>query len=109
MASMEPVWDMVAISHAVIASMMYEEQGRHVNMGLLRPLLCLVRARRFTTSVVTPRGYKSRRLPLRTPTSSHTIHCSLLTSFPTLEKKERKKDRKRKKGKKERKKEIPRF
>jgi hypothetical protein len=109
MASMEPVWDMVVISHAVIASMMYEEQGRHVNMGLLRPLLCLVRARRFTTSVVTPRGYKSRRLPLRTPTSSHTIHCSLLTSFPTLEKKERKKDRKRKKGKKERKKEIPRF
>jgi hypothetical protein len=64
-------------------------------MGLLVLLLHLVRARHFTSSVVTPQGYKSRRLPLRTPISSRTIHCSLLTSFPAPEKKERKKMRKK--------------
>jgi hypothetical protein len=69
------VWDTVVVSCAI-------------NMGLLRPLLHLVRARCFTSSVVTPRGYKSRRSPLHTPTSSHTICHSLLTSFPTPRKKE---------------------
>jgi hypothetical protein len=59
-------------------------------MGLLCPLLRLVRAYRFT-SVVTPWGYKSRRSPLCTPTSSRIIHHSLLTSFPMPEKKEREK------------------
>jgi hypothetical protein len=64
-------------------------------MGLQRLLLCLVRPHRFTSSIATPRGYKSRQLPLRTPTSSRTIRCSLLTSFPALEKKEREKRKQR--------------
>jgi hypothetical protein len=51
-------------------------------MGLLHPLLRLVRAHRLTSSVVTPWGYKSRQSPLHTPISSHTIRHSLLTSFP---------------------------
>jgi hypothetical protein len=68
-------------------------------------LLCLVRARHFTSSIVTPWGYKSRRSPLRTPTSSHIICRSLLTSFPARAKKEREKRRKYK----ERKRGITRF
>jgi hypothetical protein len=55
-------------------------------MGLLR----LVRAYRFSSSVVTLWGYKSRRSPLHTPASSHIIHHSHLTSFPTPKKKDRK-------------------
>jgi hypothetical protein len=60
-------------------------------MGLLHPLLQLVRAHRFTSSLVTPQGYKSRWSPLSTSTLSHTICHSLLTSLPMLEKKEREK------------------
>jgi hypothetical protein len=71
-------------------------------MGLLRPLLRLVKARRFTSSVITSRGYKSRWSPLHTTTSSCTIHHFLLTSFPTSKKKER--EREREDGKKEKKK-----
>jgi hypothetical protein len=69
-------------------------------MGLLRPLLRLVKARRFTFSVITSRGYKSRWSPLHTTTSSCTIRHFLLTSFPTSKKKEREKTgkKKRKKG-----------
>jgi hypothetical protein len=52
-------------------------------------LLCLVRVHHFTFSVVTPWGYKSRRLLLCTPMSSHTIYRSLLTSFPAATKRER--------------------
>jgi hypothetical protein len=55
-------------------------------MGLLRPLLRLVRAHRFTSSVVTSRGYKSGRLPLHTPTSSRIIRHYLPTSFLAPEK-----------------------
>jgi hypothetical protein len=65
-------------------------------MGLLRPLLCLVRACRCTSSVVTPQGYKSRQLPLCTLMSSRTIHHSLLTSFPEKERKVEKEKRKEK-------------
>jgi hypothetical protein len=68
-------------------------------MSLLCPLLRLVRAYRFT-SVVTPWGYKSRRSPLCTPTSSRIIHHSLLTSFPMPEKKEREKEENEKKERK---------
>jgi hypothetical protein len=68
-------------------------------MGLLHPLLRLVRAHRFTTSLVTPQGYKSRWSPLSTPTLSHTICHSLLTSLPMLEKKEREKKEKEKRMK----------
>jgi hypothetical protein len=68
---------------------------RHVNISLLR----LIRVRCFTSSVVTPWGYKSRWSLLHSPISSHTIHRSLLTSFPMPKKKEREKERKRgKKG-----------
>jgi hypothetical protein len=71
-------------------------------MGLLRPLLCLVRACRCTSSAVTPQGYKSRQLPLRTLMSSRTIHHSLLTSFPEKERKKWRKKREKKRG-------LPRF
>jgi hypothetical protein len=67
--------------------------------GLPRPLLRLVRACRFTFLVVTPRGYKSKWSPLRTPTSSHTIHSSLFTSFPVAM--ERGRERERQKTRKE--------
>jgi hypothetical protein len=67
-------------------------------MGLRCPLLCLVRACRFTSCVVTPWGFESRRLPMRTPASSRTIHRSLLFNFPAPEKKERDKREKERKG-----------
>jgi hypothetical protein len=60
--------------------------GRHVNMGLLR----LVRAHRFTSSLLTPQDYKSMRSHLCTAISSRSISRSLLTSFLASEKKERK-------------------
>jgi hypothetical protein len=94
---MGPILDMVDVSGAVIASVMGKKLGRHVNKGLLRLLLRVVRDRRFTSSVVTPQGYKRRCLPF-TPTSSHTIRHSLLTSFPAPEKRERKRGKRRKKG-----------
>jgi hypothetical protein len=68
-------------------------------------LQCLVRARRFTSSVVTPQGYKSRWSPLRTLASSHIIRHSLLISFPMPIKRERERERERKRRKEERKKE----
>jgi hypothetical protein len=57
-------------------------------MGLLCLLLRLVRAHCFTSSVVTPWGYKSERFPLRISTSSHTISRCLLASFLVLEERE---------------------
>jgi hypothetical protein len=74
-------------------------------------LQCLVRARRFTSSVVTPQGYKSRWSPLRTLASSHIIRHSLLISFPMPIKRERERERERERGerKKERKSGITRF
>jgi hypothetical protein len=76
---MGSILDMVAVSHGVVVRMMCKELGRCVNMGLL----CLVRDHCFA-SVVTPRGYKSRRSPSRTPTSSRmNSHC-LLASFLRL-------------------------
>jgi hypothetical protein len=56
-------------------------------VGLLQPLLRLVRARCFASSVVTPRSYKSKWSPLRTLISSHTISHCLLVFFLALEKK----------------------
>jgi hypothetical protein len=91
---MGPILDMVVVCHAVVAGAMCEESGWRVNMGLL----CLVRACSFMSSVVTPWGYKSRRSPLRTPTSSRTIHHSILTSFPTPKEREWEKKRENKKG-----------
>jgi hypothetical protein len=73
---------------------------RLVSMNLLRLLLCLVRVCRFTSLVVTTWSYKSRWLPLHTPTSSLTMRCSLLTSFPAPEKKERENRGKRRKKRK---------
>jgi hypothetical protein len=69
---MGPILDMVAISNDVVEGMMCEELGKHVNTSLL----CLVRAHYFA-SVVTPRGYKSKRSPLHTLTSSRTNNCCL--------------------------------
>jgi hypothetical protein len=61
-------------------------------MSLLCLLLCLVRARCFPSLVVTLRGYKRRRPPLSTPTSSRmNTHC-LLASFLTSKKKERERE-----------------
>jgi hypothetical protein len=64
-------------------------------------LLCLVRVGRFTSLVVTPQGYKSRRSHLHTPASSCAIYHSLLTSFPVPTKKEREKKEEKGKRKKE--------
>jgi hypothetical protein len=55
-----------------------EELGRSANMGLLRLLLLFVRARFLAFSVVTPHGYKVKRSPLCTPTSSCTNKRCLL-------------------------------
>jgi hypothetical protein len=68
-------------------------------LGFTSLLLHLVWAYCFTSSVVTPRGYKSRRSPLCTPTSSCTIYRSLLTSFLMCEKKEREREKKKEEGK----------
>jgi hypothetical protein len=48
-----------------------------------------IRARRITSSVVTPWGYEAGARPLRKPTSSRTNSCFLLAFFPMAEKKER--------------------
>jgi hypothetical protein len=70
-------------------------------MGLMHPLLCLVRIHCFTSLIVTTQGYKSRRSSLCTPASSHTICLSLLTTFPTPAKTERQKNEEKGKRKKE--------
>jgi hypothetical protein len=93
---MGPILDTIVVSHAVVVGVMCEEAGRHVNMGLLHLLLCLVSTHCFTSSVVTPQGHKSRRSPLRMPTSSYIVRYSLLTSFPMPEKKVR--ERRKRKG-----------
>jgi hypothetical protein len=72
-------------------------------MGLLCPLLLLVRANRFTSSIVTLQGHKSRWSPLCTPMYSHTICHSLLTSFSMPEKKDSEKEEKEKRKEKKRK------
>jgi hypothetical protein len=90
-AIMGPVLDIVVISYVVIADTVCEELGRHVNMGLL----CLVRAHCFTSSVVTPRGYKSRWTPLHT---LHLLTQSIVLSSPPslcLKRRERKKEGKK--------------
>jgi hypothetical protein len=87
------VLDIVAISHAIMVGTMHEELERCVNMGLLRLLLCLARARCFASSVVTLRGYKSELSPSRTPTSSRTTSHCLLASFPMPKMRERERGR----------------
>jgi hypothetical protein len=89
MAIVGPILDTVVISHAIVVGTMCVESGRPVNMGLLH----LVRARCFASSVVTPQGNKSQKLPLRTPTSSHTISRCLLASLIVPEKRERENER----------------
>jgi hypothetical protein len=76
----------------VVVGMMCEESGKHVNVGLLCRLLRLVRIHCFTISVVTPRGYKGKRSPLRTHMFSHIINCYLLVFFLALEEREREKE-----------------
>jgi hypothetical protein len=75
-----------------VVGTMCEESGKHVNVGLLRRLLCLVRIHCFAFSVVTQRGYKGKRSPLRTHTFSHIINCYLLVLFLALEEREREKE-----------------
>jgi hypothetical protein len=91
---MRSIWDTIVVSCAVKAGKMCKKSRRRVNLGLLR----LVRVHHFTSSVVTPWGYKRIWFPLNTQTSSCIIHRSLLTSFPRPKKKEREKRGKRKKG-----------
>jgi hypothetical protein len=55
---MGPILDTFTVSHDVVG-MSSEELERCVNMGLLCPFTAPVRARRFTSSVVTPQGYKA--------------------------------------------------
>jgi hypothetical protein len=81
-----PILDMVVISHVVVVGKMCEEFGRHIHMGLLHLLLCLVRAHHFAYSIVTLWGYKSKQPPLCTFTSSHTNTFCLLASLLAPEK-----------------------
>jgi hypothetical protein len=91
MAIEGPILDTVVITYAIIVGASCEELGRCVNVGLLH----LVRVHRFASLVVTPWGYKSRRSPYWTPTSSHTNFCCLLASFLVLEKGEKERERER--------------
>jgi hypothetical protein len=91
MAIEGPILDTVVITYAIIVGASCEELGRCVNVGLLH----LVRVHRFASLVVTPWGYKSRRSPYWTPTSSHTNFYCLLASFLVLEKGERERERER--------------
>jgi hypothetical protein len=61
--------------------MMCEESERHVNVGLLHPLLCFARARCFAFSAMILQGYKSEQMPLCTLTSCCTISYFLLKFF----------------------------
>jgi hypothetical protein len=61
--------------------MMSEESERHVNVGLLHPLLCFARARCFASSAMILQGYKSEQMPLCTLTSCCTISYFLLKFF----------------------------
>jgi hypothetical protein len=59
---MGPVLDTVVVSHDVVGASC-EKLGWHVNMCLLHPFTVPIRARLFTSSVVTPQGYKVGGLP----------------------------------------------
>jgi hypothetical protein len=59
---MGPILDTVAVSHDVVGTSC-EELGWRVNMCLLHPFTTHVRAHRFASSVVTPRGYKAGGRP----------------------------------------------
>jgi hypothetical protein len=90
---MGPILDTVVVSCIAIVGAMCKELGRHVNVGLLCPLLCLVRAHCFTSLVVTLRGYKSEWSPLRTLTSSYTIDRCLLVFLLVPRERERERER----------------
>jgi hypothetical protein len=53
---------------------------------LLHAFTALMEPRHFTTSVVTPRGYKAGVVILVQPTSSCTISPHFFASFPMAEK-----------------------
>jgi hypothetical protein len=55
---MGPVLDTVVVSFNVVGTSC-EELGWRVNMCLLCPFIVPIRARHFTSSVVTPQGYKA--------------------------------------------------
>jgi hypothetical protein len=50
---MRHILDTIVVSHDVVVGVMCEELGGRVNIGLMRLLLCLVRACCFASSVVT--------------------------------------------------------
>jgi hypothetical protein len=69
--------------------------GWHTNSCLLHLFTVPARARRFASSVVTSRGYKTGGRSCAQPTSSCMIFHPLLSSFPTAEKKKRWRNRSR--------------
>jgi hypothetical protein len=69
---------MIVVSHAIVAASMCEDYGRHVNMDLLH----LVRARLFTSSVVTVWGYKTVSCPCAQP---HPLTQSIKRDYWDLE------------------------
>jgi hypothetical protein len=86
---LEPILDSVVVSCVVIARMMCNQSGRHVNVGSLHHLLRLVRACCFASLVLTSWGYKNKWSPLHTLTSSRIINHSFLVFFIAPEKRER--------------------
>jgi hypothetical protein len=58
-------------------------------LGFAMPFTAPCKGHCFASSVVTPRGYKSKRPPLLSLTSSRTIRCCLLASFLEPKKGER--------------------
>jgi hypothetical protein len=99
-AIMGPILDMIVVSHDV-EGVSCEELGWHVNSCLLGHFTAPARARRFASSVVTPRGYKAGGRSYVQHTSSHMISHRLLASFPTTEKKEREREGNKSRNKRE--------
>jgi hypothetical protein len=73
-----PILDTVDISHAVIVGTTCEESGRCVDVGLL----CLIRAHRFASSVLTSRGYKVGDRPC--PPLRSLTRTPIDSSLPSL-------------------------
>jgi hypothetical protein len=68
--------------------------GEVCKCGFIVPyLLCFLGAYRFASSDMKMHDYKSKWMPLRTLTSSHTISCCLLVLFLASEKRGRKREK----------------
>jgi hypothetical protein len=91
-AILGPILDTVVISHDVEGTSC-EELGWHVNSCLLRPFPTSVRAHRFASSVVTPRGYKAGGCPCTNlcPHAQSSI-ASLAPSLWVIRKRDREAD-----------------